>query len=151
MIRRPPRSTPLYSSAASDVYKRQVIWLLEDDDSLINLFRLHSVHENAFFPCIYSYENVTQNTRNRYAGFWNGECQRSPGSIPRNRRQGLFFHFGQCLWRKIQELGLTRLYGDSEEVRDFLRWEHNFFSKSQLIIFFVLFIAWFPTVRTELF
>ena len=28
MIRRPPRSTPLYSSAASDVYKRQVIFLL---------------------------------------------------------------------------------------------------------------------------
>ena len=25
MIRRPPRSTPLYSSAASDVYKRQVV------------------------------------------------------------------------------------------------------------------------------
>ena len=25
MIRRPPRSTPLYSSAASDVYKRQPI------------------------------------------------------------------------------------------------------------------------------
>src|SRR5665647_504364 len=28
MIRRPPRSTPLYSSAASDVYKRQLLWLL---------------------------------------------------------------------------------------------------------------------------
>ena len=27
MIRRPPRSTPLYSSAASDVYKRQLICL----------------------------------------------------------------------------------------------------------------------------
>ena len=25
MIRRPPRSTPLYSSAASDVYKRQML------------------------------------------------------------------------------------------------------------------------------
>src|SRR5660398_8341 len=25
MIRRPPRSTPLYSSAASDVYKRQIL------------------------------------------------------------------------------------------------------------------------------
>src|SRR5660397_269541 len=25
MMRRPPRSTPLYSSAASDVYKRQVL------------------------------------------------------------------------------------------------------------------------------
>ena len=28
MIRRPPRSTPLYSSAASDVYKRQLIYIL---------------------------------------------------------------------------------------------------------------------------
>src|SRR5660397_148923 len=27
MIRRPPRSTPLYSSAASDVYKRQMLGL----------------------------------------------------------------------------------------------------------------------------
>src|SRR5665647_2253713 len=27
MIRRPPRSTPLYSSAASDVYKRQILAL----------------------------------------------------------------------------------------------------------------------------
>ena len=26
MIRRPPRSTPLYSSAASDVYKRQLFY-----------------------------------------------------------------------------------------------------------------------------
>src|SRR5660397_265850 len=26
MIRRPPRSTPLYSSAASDVYKRQCVF-----------------------------------------------------------------------------------------------------------------------------
>src|SRR5660397_213879 len=32
MIRRPPRSTPLYSSAASDVYKRQEqYWVLHDD------------------------------------------------------------------------------------------------------------------------
>ena len=30
MIRRPPRSTPLYSSAASDVYKRQVYMLAAD-------------------------------------------------------------------------------------------------------------------------
>ena len=38
MIRRPPRSTPLYSSAASDVYKRQVlgdqIKLFADDTNL---------------------------------------------------------------------------------------------------------------------
>src|SRR5660397_296164 len=30
MIRRPPRSTPLYSSAASDVYKRQVFKVREN-------------------------------------------------------------------------------------------------------------------------
>src|SRR5450759_1212425 len=30
MIRRPPRSTPLYSSAASDVYKRQLLTRLRD-------------------------------------------------------------------------------------------------------------------------
>ena len=33
MIRRPPRSTPLYSSAASDVYKRQM-----SDDDLASVF-----------------------------------------------------------------------------------------------------------------
>eukprot|EP00826_Nyctotherus_ovalis_P046667 TRINITY_DN5305_c0_g4_i2.p2 TRINITY_DN5305_c0_g4~~TRINITY_DN5305_c0_g4_i2.p2 ORF type:complete len:130 (+),score=21.10 TRINITY_DN5305_c0_g4_i2:23-391(+) len=31
MIRRPPRSTPLYSSAASDVYKRQVYEFVDFD------------------------------------------------------------------------------------------------------------------------
>src|SRR5665647_2027696 len=31
MIRRPPRSTPLYSSAASDVYKRQVYAVRQAD------------------------------------------------------------------------------------------------------------------------
>src|SRR5660397_292090 len=29
MIRRPPRSTPLYSSAASDVYKRQLQYMVD--------------------------------------------------------------------------------------------------------------------------
>ena len=30
MIRRPPRSTPLYSSAASDVYKRQKLYIVKN-------------------------------------------------------------------------------------------------------------------------
>src|SRR5660397_163564 len=43
MIRRPPRSTPLYSSAASDVYKRQVpfattIWTTYPDTTAGVLF-----------------------------------------------------------------------------------------------------------------
>ena len=32
MIRRPPRSTPLYSSAASDVYKRQSVHRVRESD-----------------------------------------------------------------------------------------------------------------------
>src|SRR5660397_2877 len=36
MIRRPPRSTPLYSSAASDVYKRQIFKVAT---SLVNFQR----------------------------------------------------------------------------------------------------------------
>src|SRR5665647_1434328 len=34
MIRRPPRSTPLYSSAASDVYKRQAVFLVNGFNGL---------------------------------------------------------------------------------------------------------------------
>src|SRR5674476_1638094 len=41
MIRRPPRSTPLYSSAASDVYKRQVL----DHDAAVDLAVLHLVED----------------------------------------------------------------------------------------------------------
>src|SRR3546814_3376162 len=35
MIRRPPRSTPLYSSAASDVYKRQTCSSLIEPSSIL--------------------------------------------------------------------------------------------------------------------
>ena len=38
MIRRPPRSTPLYSSAASDVYKRQII------DTILSEARKYGLH-----------------------------------------------------------------------------------------------------------
>src|SRR5450759_5937307 len=37
MIRRPPRSTPLYSSAASDLYKRQLSDLLPEAERLVSL------------------------------------------------------------------------------------------------------------------
>src|SRR5660397_96594 len=38
MIRRPPRSTPLYSSAASDVYKRQLYnFVVAIDDALMGI------------------------------------------------------------------------------------------------------------------
>src|SRR5660398_330290 len=42
MIRRPPRSTPLYSSAASDVYKRQVQGDREDYPRFAGSSRMRS-------------------------------------------------------------------------------------------------------------
>ena len=48
MIRRPPRSTPLYSSAASDVYKRQVfncIKALVPHEAKLELYQVHAVTE----------------------------------------------------------------------------------------------------------
>src|SRR5660398_331981 len=50
MIRRPPRSTPLYSSAASDVYKRQaysvfsarVVGKTSGHQRLVNFLERHS-------------------------------------------------------------------------------------------------------------
>src|SRR5660397_119595 len=47
MIRRPPRSTPLYSSAASDVYKRQYVHrdFMAHAITLCNLFEMASEDE----------------------------------------------------------------------------------------------------------
>src|SRR3546814_1816164 len=53
MIRRPPRSTPLYSSAASDVYKRQhvnSIYFNEIDGVDMSLSQLPHVH--LLFTCL---------------------------------------------------------------------------------------------------
>ena len=44
MIRRPPRSTPLYSSAASDVYKRQ--HMRKDDGRAIPSFVDQALHDD---------------------------------------------------------------------------------------------------------
>src|SRR3546814_7797141 len=46
MIRRPPRSTPLYSSAASDVYKRQPFI-----DCIASCHRIHA--NPSSFLCLY--------------------------------------------------------------------------------------------------
>ena len=59
MIRRPPRSTPLYSSAASDVYKRQVIGDIEfiSNDRVVlsaPLVAIESVEAKGFFGRIWA-------------------------------------------------------------------------------------------------
>lgn len=37
--------------------------------------------------------------------------------FPNARLVGCLFHLGQCLWRKVQDLGLSQLYHDNEECR----------------------------------
>ena len=41
--------------------------------------------------------------------------------LPRSRIQGCYFHFCQSLWRKIQELGLSRSYRRHKQLRKCLR------------------------------
>eukprot|EP00826_Nyctotherus_ovalis_P013368 TRINITY_DN13602_c0_g3_i15.p4 TRINITY_DN13602_c0_g3~~TRINITY_DN13602_c0_g3_i15.p4 ORF type:complete len:111 (+),score=8.67 TRINITY_DN13602_c0_g3_i15:23-334(+) len=55
MIRRPPRSTPLYSSAASDVYKRQAYTLY----MFTLLFTLASLRNNKH-PCYHNGKALRQ-------------------------------------------------------------------------------------------
>src|SRR5674476_1693191 len=45
MRRRPPRSTPLYSSAASDVYKRQLVNVLIADRESVRPIEGRKAHE----------------------------------------------------------------------------------------------------------
>src|SRR6218665_1314816 len=37
--------------------------------------------------------------------------------FPNARLVGCLFHLGQCLWRKVQELGLSQLYRANEDFR----------------------------------
>lgn len=37
------------------------------------------------------------------------------------RHRGCHFHFGQAIWRKVQELGLTKAYKDDPTVKSFVR------------------------------
>ena len=37
--------------------------------------------------------------------------------FPNARLVDCLFHLGQCIWRKVQDLGLSQLYHDNEEFR----------------------------------
>ena len=41
--------------------------------------------------------------------------------FPRSRHSGCYFHFCQCLWRKIQELGLARTYKQDLQLQKVIR------------------------------
>lgn len=41
--------------------------------------------------------------------------------FPDAKIQGCYFHFTQCLWRKVQDVGLVTLYSENEEIRKHIR------------------------------
>src|SRR5450759_5264348 len=60
MIRRPPRSTPLYSSAASDVYKRQC--LAPPNCGGLNSPHIHGTHVPVEEPSTASLADIREMT-----------------------------------------------------------------------------------------
>ena len=41
--------------------------------------------------------------------------------LPNTEISGCNFHYNQCLWRKIQEIGLSVLYKDNKEIKQICR------------------------------
>lgn len=41
--------------------------------------------------------------------------------FPRSQLKGCNFHFNQCLWRKVQSLGLAKMYIENTEVKEHIR------------------------------
>lgn len=39
----------------------------------------------------------------------------------RDTGQGCLFHYSQCLWRKVQELGIASLYKNHKQVKQWVR------------------------------
>src|SRR5660397_162537 len=71
MIRRPPRSTPLYSSAASDVYKRQLQFLAAGSvvGCSCHVVFASSVQRISIYPIGYPVEDVTAWVGRRQVGW----------------------------------------------------------------------------------
>ena len=40
--------------------------------------------------------------------------------LPGIKIQGCYFHFSQCLWRKVQALGMTDLYKNDADTKNFI-------------------------------
>jgi len=41
--------------------------------------------------------------------------------LPEVTLKGCNFHFNQCLWRKVQDIGLSQMYKENEEIRNHVR------------------------------
>jgi hypothetical protein len=53
--------------------------------------------------------------------FETAAIQSIPYTFPNAMLRGCNFHFNQCSWRQVQELGLVCLYRENEEVGEHVR------------------------------
>lgn len=101
------------------------------------LFTIHALIDNTAIPLLYvllpskrecDYDRVflkvkqlkpTVAPQSIMADFEKACHNAASRAFPGVRLIGCLFHLGQCLWRKIQEKGLTGLYRDDETIRSF--------------------------------
>src|SRR5674476_428745 len=78
MIRRPPRSTPLYSSAASDVYKRQQLGIY-GFGAAAHIVAQVAIHEGReVYAFTREHDTVTQDFAKRLGAVWAGPSTALP-------------------------------------------------------------------------
>ncbi|XP_055849720.1 uncharacterized protein LOC129914472 [Episyrphus balteatus] len=116
-------------------------WLVDGTFAVVpsimgQLFSVHGYIENSVVPLIYCL--MSSRTKQAYNKFWQ-ELLRCAGefnitlqpniivsdfepaillsngeNFPNSRTQGCLFHFGQIIWRRVQDLGLAAKYGREE-------------------------------------
>src|SRR5660397_298640 len=108
MIRRPPRSTPLYSSAASDVYKRQLQFLAAGSvvGCSCHVVFASSVQCISIYPIGYPVEDVTAWVGRRQVGW--GCPVRKSGRLIEVNHDGI---------DTVVERYVRRIVGALEEVK----------------------------------
>ena len=107
MIRRPPRSTPLYSSAASDVYKRQlfvgrlVVFCARTE--------LAALYQSEYVICDGTFEMAPNTAYQLYTfhGFVNGEALPLAWTLLPNKTQSTYIEVFTAI-----RSGLVNAYGD---------------------------------------
>lgn len=103
------------------------------------LFTIHSLIDSSAIPLIYvllpdkkeqSYERVMQkilelqpglNPSSIMADFEQASLNACATIFPGARLVGCFFHLGQCLWRKVQDLKLVEAFRDDENFRMYVK------------------------------
>ncbi len=109
----------------------------------LQLYTLHGLHNGEMIPYIYALlpnknqeiyrrlfrllqdkaaeNNLIFNPQNFQIDFESSVVQSLRVIFPNAAIHGCLFHFTQCIWRKVQNLGLSKLFKENREVRKTIR------------------------------